>query len=70
MTFPQFADRIAPIPTTHNPNAFFAVSFVSLSVNVALFVYQIIKIRKQKLNPLKDEIYSDTETYKRVIAEM
>ncbi len=70
MTFPQFADRIAPIPTTHNPNAFFAVSFVSLSVNVALFVYQIIKIRKKKLNPLKDEIYSDTETYKRVISEV
>ncbi len=70
MTFPQFADRIAPIPTTHNPNAFFAVSFVSLSVNVALFVYQIIKIRKQKLNPLKDEIYSDMETYKKVIADI
>lgn len=69
MTVPQFADKIAPVPSTHNPKAFFAVSFVALLANVALFVYQIIRINKKKLNPLKDEIYAETKTYQKVLAE-
>ena len=69
MTVPQFADKIAPVPTTHNPKAFFVVSFVALLANVALFVYQIIRINKKKLNPLKDEIYAETKTYQKVLAE-
>lgn len=69
MTVPQFADRIAPVPTTHNPTAFFTVSFLALASNVALFIYQFNKIRKYKLNPLKDEIYKDTKAYKSAIAE-
>ena len=31
MTVPQFADVLAPIPTTHNPAAFFAVSLLALA---------------------------------------
>jgi hypothetical protein len=69
MTVPQFADKIAPVPTTHNPQAFFIVSFVALLANVALFVYQIIRIKKKRLDPLKDEIYAETKTYQKVIAE-
>ena len=69
MTVPQFADRIAPVPTTHNPKAFFIVSLIALLSNAALFVYQVIRIRKKKLNPLKDEIYADTKTYQKVLAE-
>jgi len=69
MTVPAFADRIAPVATTHNPRAFFFVSLASLLANVALVVYQFNRIRKRKLNPLKDEIYTDTAAYKRVIAE-
>jgi len=69
MTVPQFADRIAPVPTTHNPKAFFVVSLLSLSANVALFIYQFYRIRKLKLNPLKDEIYKDTKVYKRIVEE-
>jgi len=69
MTIPQFADKIAPVPTTHNPRAFFIVSLISLIVNIALAVYQFNRIRKKKLNPLKDEIYADTDTYKKIIAE-
>ena len=69
MTVPQFADKIAPVPTTHNPKAFFVVSFVALLANVALFVYQIFRINKKKLNPLKDEIYAETKTYQKVLAE-
>lgn len=69
MTIPQFADRIAPVPTTHNPKAFFIVSLISLLANASLFIYQMNKIRKRKLNLLKDELYSDTIVYKNVIAE-
>ncbi|MFT5760818.1 MAG: hypothetical protein ACI9LM_005605 [Alteromonadaceae bacterium] len=69
MTVPQFADRIAPVPTTHDPKAFFIVSLVALLANIALVVYQFNKIRKLKLNPLKDEIFTDTAAYKLVIKE-
>ena len=69
MTVPQFVDRIAPVPTTHNPKAFFIASLLALVVNVALAVYQFNKIRKNILNPLKDEIFAETQTYKSVVAE-
>ena len=69
MTVPQFADRIAPVPTTHNPTAFFVVSLVSLVANAALAIYQFRKIRKNKLNPLKDEIYREANAYREVVFE-
>jgi hypothetical protein len=69
MTIPNFADRIAPVPTTHNPTAFFMVSLLALIANVALVAYQLNKIRKNRLNPLKDEIYKETEAYKKVVSE-
>ncbi len=68
MTVPQFADKIQPIPTTHSYSAFFAVALISLTANVALFIYQFAKIRKYKLNPLKDELYKDSNTYEKVVA--
>ncbi len=68
MTVPQFADKIQPIPTTHSYTAFFVVALISLTANVGLFVYQFAKIRKLKLNPLKDEIYKDSTTYNKVVA--
>ncbi len=69
MTVPQFADKIAPVPTTHNPNAFFLVSLIALLANAALFLYQIAKIRKNNINPLKDEIYVESNTYRKILAE-
>ncbi len=69
MTVPAFADRLAPVPTTHNPKAFFIVSFLALAANIALVVYQFNRIRKNRLNPLKDEIYQDTKAYKQIIEE-
>lgn len=70
MTVPQFADRIAPVPSTHNPKAFFIVSLIALLSNVVLFVYQIIRIKKNKLNPFKDEIYTGTKPYQNAVAEI
>ncbi len=69
MTIPSFADRISPVPTTHNPKAFFIVSLISLLANVALAVYQFNRIRKNRHNPLRDEIYTETNPYKQVVAE-
>ena len=51
MTIPQFADVLAPIPTTHNPTAFFVVSLLALASNAALAVYQFRKIRRPAPNP-------------------
>ena len=69
MTFPSFAERIAPLATTHNPTMFFIVSFLALAFNLVLAVYQFRKIKKNKLNPLKDELYKDTKAYQSVISE-
>lgn len=69
MTVPQFADVLAPIPTTHNPTAFFVVSLLALASNVALAVYQFYRVRKLKLNPLKGEIYAGTKPYERIEEE-
>ncbi|MBN1474860.1 MAG: hypothetical protein JW914_09610 [Syntrophaceae bacterium] len=69
MTIPSFADRIAPVPTTHNPKACFIVSLLALIANVALAAYQFNKIRKNRLNPLKDELYVETKAYRQVIEE-
>lgn len=69
MTIPQFADRLAPIPTTHNPTAFFVVSLLALLMNAGVAVYQFAQIRRRKLNPLTDEIYTETRAYQRVVEE-
>lgn len=69
MTVPQFADRIAPIPTTHNPTAFFIVSAVALAFNAGVAVYQLLQIKRRSLNPLHDEIYTHTRPYKAVVDE-
>lgn len=69
MTVPTFADRVAPVPTTHNPTAFFIVSFLALASNVGLFIYQMYVVRKSKKNPLKDELYTETAHYKKILAE-
>ena len=69
MSVPQFADQIAPVPATRDPNAFMAASGLALAANVALAIYQFRRIRQMKLNPLKDEIFTHTNAYKQVIAE-
>lgn len=69
LTVPSFVDRLAPVPTTHDPRAFFAVSLAALLANVALVVYQAARIRRRKLSPLKDELYADHPAYKAALAE-
>ncbi len=68
MAVPQFC-TFAEIPTTHNPTAFFVVSLVAPASNVALAAYQLHRIRIQRLNPLKDELYTDAKSYREVVEE-
>lgn len=67
LTVPQFADRMALVKTTHDPRAFFVVSLVALLANVAVAAYQFKRIRDRRLDPLRDELYADTDSYRSVV---
>lgn len=49
--------------------AFFVVSLLVLASRMALAAYQFHRIRKLKPNPLKDQIYAGTKTYRRIVVE-
>lgn len=42
---------------------------LALASNVAVFIYHFSRIKKNKLNPLKDEIYKDLKGYKEIVTE-
>ncbi len=70
MTVPAFAEHANfKVASSHDPKAFFIVSFIALLANVALAVYQVYRIVKYKKNPLKDEIYNGTEAYDKIVAQ-
>lgn len=67
MCFPAFVDTsMFAVKSSHNPTALFVISAISLLANVAVFVYHFGKIIKNKKNPLKDEIYTDSKGYKEI----
>jgi hypothetical protein len=69
MTVPSFVDTsIFAVKSSHSPVALWIVSGLALASNVAVLVYEIIKIAKTKRNPLKQEIYTDLAAYKQVVA--
>jgi len=41
----------------------------SLIANIILAIYQFNMIRKNKLNPLKDDIYGERKAYKTIVQE-
>ncbi len=45
------------------------VSLLVLASRMALAAYQFHRIRKLKPNPLKDQIYAGTKTYRRIVVE-
>lgn len=70
MAVPSFVETSEfAVQSSHNPTALFIVSALALASNIAVVGLQIHKIRKNKANPLKDEIYIDTKAYKEVVAE-
>lgn len=66
MTMPYFfADgSMFKVAVSYNPTAQWIVALASFAANVALAVWQISRIIKNRQNPLKDEIYTDLKEYK------
>lgn len=70
LTLPTFADTsMFAVKSSHSPVALYIVSGLALAANVAVFIYHFGRIIKKKKNPLKDEIYTDLEAYKLIVAE-
>lgn len=53
------------ITATYNPTAWTVLSAIALVANIAVFIYEIIVIKRTHKNPLKEEIYTDTKCYKK-----
>nr|WP_255465769.1 DUF5692 family protein [Cellulomonas sp. APG4] len=56
------------VESSHDPTALFVVSAVSLVANVAVAVYQVRRIVTRRLNPLRDELWTDLPDYQKVVA--
>lgn len=66
MTFPYFfaVGSIFNVSVSYNPAANWTLAIISLALNVALAVWQVYRIVKYRLHPLKDEIFAGTNEYK------
>ncbi|MEP7762757.1 DUF5692 family protein [Sanguibacter sp. 25GB23B1] len=70
MAFPAFVSSSKfAVDSSHNTTALFLVSFVALVANIAVAVYQVYRIVKNKKNPLTDELYTDLAAYRKLDAE-
>lgn len=64
MAFPTFVDDTAfAVKASHDPAALFTVSALALASNIAVLVYYVYRVRKYKLNPLKQEVYTNLKSY-------
>jgi len=54
------------VKSSHSTAALWVVSSLALASNVAVFGYHIYRVVKFKLNPFKDELYTNLEAYKQV----
>ncbi len=67
MAFPTFVDSsMFAVKASQSTDAMWFVSLLSIVANVGVFGYQIRRIFVRKLNPLKDELYTDLNAYKSV----
>ncbi|NCC86858.1 MAG: hypothetical protein EOM05_03180 [Clostridia bacterium] len=70
LTFPAFAsDSAFSVKSSHNPKAMLLISIMALAANIGVLVYEIITVSKKKVNPFKQEIYTDLAAHKKVLAE-
>ena len=66
-TFPMFQDHSKfSVVSSYNPTVYTIVSGLALAVNIAVFVYMIYKVIKQKKNPYTNDIYTDLKEYKAI----
>lgn len=70
MTIPNFfVHGKYAVASTHSATAYYTVSILALAANIAVGVYQIRTIIKNKKNPLKDDLYSDSKSYQAIRSE-
>ena len=68
-TFPLFQDTGKyMVASSYNPTIYTILGALSLLVNLAVFVYMIMKVTKTKRNPYKAELYIDHPEYKAIKA--
>lgn len=66
-TFPLFQDTGKyMVVSSYNPTIYTFFGALSLTVNLAVFVYMIIKYNKTKRNPYTSELYTDLSEYKAI----
>lgn len=69
MAVPSFVtDSSFAVESSHDPVALFTVSAIALAANIAVAVYQVLTIVKKRLNPLREELYTELEPYRAVVA--
>jgi len=70
MTVPHFfaVGSTFNVSVSYNPAANWTIALISLGLNVVLAVWQIARIVKYRLNPLKDEIWTGTKEYEELDA--
>ena len=56
------------ITSSYKPAALTVLSALALAVNFAVFVYEIVVIKKYKRNPVKQEMYTHLKAYKETLA--
>jgi len=70
MTFPYFfaVGSSFNVSVSYNPTANWTIALISLALNLLLAVWQVTRIIKLRLHPLKDEIWKDTKDSKELHA--
>lgn len=63
MTFPYFfaTGSTFNVRVSYNPAANWTLALITLALHIVLAVWQVYRIVKYKLNPFKDEIWSNTK---------
>ncbi|MBS4539409.1 hypothetical protein GOQ27_13110 [Clostridium sp. D2Q-11] len=68
MTFPYFfagTDSAFRVALSYNPTANWTLALLALTSNALLAIWQLYRIVKYRLNPLNDEIWTDTKGYEK-----
>ncbi len=61
--------EVFQIVPTYNETMWMAISVISFVFNVGVFIHMIYTIRRTKRNPMKEELYVDTNYYKKTIRD-
>lgn len=69
LSFDYQQSALFQIVPTYKESMWLGLSIVSFLFNLGVFIYMIYTITKYKKNPLKEEIYTHTNYYKRIMKD-